>query len=275
MSIFACCEREDETKYFHTCECPSATFSCESETINATLCGFSETSGYASSPPRKYLKQSVFDSRGSGPGDCGDPQGDCCGDGYWSGTTVREYSPTGAACGGQSITSSPIQKYYQDGTQSNTFHASPFPCNSSATCGSTFINWLDPPPCTRRVNTTLFDEDTEDLAIARETPVTGASCSSLRETRSTGFSFIDRTSGYTIECSDLIVGLEYEVTPSIKKRTAVIGSYGEWEDVTVTPVTFTATATTKTIDNGGEPIPLDHIEGYEYKITGVNIEKKA
>jgi ribosomal protein L18E len=65
------------------------------------------------------------------------------------------------------------------------------------------------------------------------------------------------------------------VTPSIKKRTAVIGSYGAWEDVTVSSTSFTATDTTKTIDNGGDPIELDHVQGYEYQITGVNIEKKA
>tara|TARA_R110000751_G_scaffold305228_1_gene421473 strand:+ start:73 stop:300 length:228 start_codon:yes stop_codon:yes gene_type:complete len=74
---------------------------------------------------------------------------------------------------------------------------------------------------------------------------------------------------------DLVVGLEYEVTPSIRKRTAVTGSYGAWEDVTVSPTSFTATATTETIDNSGNPIALDYIQGYEYEITGVNIEKKA
>jgi hypothetical protein len=73
----------------------------------------------------------------------------------------------------------------------------------------------------------------------------------------------------------LVVGLEYEVKPAIRRRTAVIGSFGVWEDVTVTPVTFTATATTETIDQSGSPIALDHIQGYEYEITGVNIEKTA
>jgi len=78
-----------------------------------------------------------------------------------------------------------------------------------------------------------------------------------------------------MECSGLIVGLEYEVHPSIRKRTAVIGSYGAWEDVTVAPTSFIATATTETVDQSGSPIALDHIQGYEYEITGANIEKKA
>ena len=120
-----------------------------------------------------------------------------------------------------------------------------------------------------------LDPDSEEDALARTTPTTGFICSSLWQTRSTGRGFIKRTSGYKIECSDLVVGLEYEVTPSIRKRTAVIGSYGAWEDVTVSSTSFTATATTKTIDSSGSPIALGHIQGYEYEITGANIEKKA
>ena len=122
---------------------------------------------------------------------------------------------------------------------------------------------------------TLSNIDTATDAEERATKVVGTSCSSLLETRDTGFSWIKRTSGYTIECSNLAVGVEYEVIPSIRKRTAVIGSYGAWEDVTVSSTSFTATATTETIDSSGNPIALDHIQGYEYEITGVNIEKKT
>ena len=121
----------------------------------------------------------------------------------------------------------------------------------------------------------ISEIDTDTAAADRETPIVGISCSSLWETRSTGFSFTKRTSRYTIECDNLVIGVEYEVTPIIQKRTTVIGSYGEWEEVEVTPTTFTATATTETIDDGGDPIELDHVQGYEYEITGVNIEKKA
>jgi len=146
-----------------------------------------------------------------------------------------------------------------------------------------YFNESNEDPCVGQVEISLTGsgtavlsiEDTEADAIARETPTTGTSCSSLWETRSTGFSWVKRTSGYTIECENLVIGLQYEVTPSIRKRVAIIGSYGAWEDVAVTPVTFTASATTETIDNGGDPIALDHIQGYEYEITGVNVEKKA
>ena len=61
------------------------------------------------------------------------------------------------------------------------------------------------------------------------------------------------------------------MTPLIRKRTAVIGSYGPWEDVTVSASTFTATSDTESF----AAVALDHIQGYEYEITGVNIEKKA
>jgi len=129
----------------------------------------------------------------------------------------------------------------------------------------------------RLYSSVLSEEDIEQDAIDRETPTAGTSCSSLWETRSTGFAFTKRTSEYTIECVGLVVGVEYEVTPTIRKRTAVIGSYGAWEDVTVASETFTATATTKTLpavllgDDGTGEI----IQGYEYEITGVHIEKKA
>ena len=45
--------------------------------------------------------------------------------------------------------------------------------------------------------------------------------------------------------------------------------------MTVTPVDFTATSDTETIDDGGDFIELDSIQGWEYEITAVSIEKKA
>tara|TARA_R110002073_G_scaffold58625_1_gene148345 strand:- start:2646 stop:3086 length:441 start_codon:yes stop_codon:yes gene_type:complete len=131
------------------------------------------------------------------------------------------------------------------------------------------------PNNSKRMTRTISVVDTEEEAEARATPIDGTSCTSTWQVRSTGFSWVKRTSGYTIECDDLVVGVEYEVKPAIRRRTAVIGSFGAWEDVTITPVTFTATATTKTIDQSGEPIPLEHIQGYEYEITAVSIEKTA
>ena len=310
MSIFTCCEREDETKYLHTCTCPSASFVCESEQIDPTLCGFSEYTS-PSTPPKKYRQEKETNSFGSYTRNrCCQPSftepyevqprfvdqstsaytktltydiSTCaltgvtvlgnatrtdyqyC-DGQPTGTSTRTYSDT---CGGYvgNVTQSP--------TTSTTKGES---CNLTQSFNSSY-----PEECEGSVevslngagSTVLSVEDLDADAVNRETPVEGTSCSSLFETRSTGFSWVQRTSGYTIECLDLVVGLEYEVTPSIRKRTAVTGSYGAWEDVTVSPTSFTATATTETIDNSGNPIALDYIQGYEYEITGVNIEKKA
>lgn len=39
MSIFTCCEREDETKYFHTCACPTITSVNRFRAKTATMCG--------------------------------------------------------------------------------------------------------------------------------------------------------------------------------------------------------------------------------------------
>lgn len=307
MSIFVCCEREDETKYFHTCECPSATFSCESETINPTLCGFSEFSGNGispSTPPKKYRQKDInwsqydfsfysccFDgssystklstslslsngfvsSTTYSSSDCSiqTSNGSPCPNGEWTGSS-RSPDPCESEFGNISGCCSDSGLISTINSTTSITQASSYSINHSGACSPSLKERLD-----KSKSTVLSVQDTESDAIARETPVSGTFCTSTWQTRSNGFSFIKQTSGYTIDCDRLVVGLEYEVKPAIRKRTAVIGSFGEWEDVTVTPVTFTATATTKTIDDGGDPIELDHVQGYEYQITGVNIEKKA
>lgn len=314
MSIFICCEREDETKYLHPCVCPSATFSCESEEINPRLCGFSEYTGdgvVASEPPMKYLVNTLkWELFSVGQWTCC-PSGDD--EGYHKirtttlsdpGTTVQTYDPL-VDCNSYTITTDPSSNGCFSSAGYGKFSATTQFCNAEpytvTGCIPNLPNDVSVVSTTRiireqsgsayivggecdgqlegesdeRYSLTLSEADTEENAIERETPEEGTSCSSLYETRSNGFSWVVRTSGYTIECSGLAIGVEYEVIPSIRKRTAVIGSYGEWEDVTVTPVTFTATGTTETVDQSGEPIPLDHIQGYEYSITGVSIEKRA
>ena len=314
MSIFTCCERVDETKYLHTCGCPSASFTCESESISPSLCGWQEAPyGAATVPPKKYTSMSVVLSGSSNT----EPRESTCGDfsatfiattAQFSGSAVYSSfdnaDPT--SCSINEVSFSLVKNETERSVECNPppapncdgcsvvsvatnfaygYSESSIPYNSW--WQGTYLNQtISKLKATDGINPgwyasnalltkTISSEDTEILAAGRSTPVAGTSCSSLWETRNTGFSFIDRTSGYAIECSDLIVGFEYEVTPSIRKRTAVIGSYGVWEDVTVTPVTFTATATTETIDQSGGPIPLDHIQGYEYEITAVSIEKTA
>jgi hypothetical protein len=314
MSIFTCCEREDETKYLHTCGCPSASVSCESEQVNATLCGHSEYSGdgnVPSTPPKKYRLETDIRSFG------GFTRWKCCQPSFIdpyerqlsfqdtnTGNFIStvEYDAITCAISSNSTSGTKTRTNYQycdgssTGTSNSTYNnicggyisnvtnvVTSNTLKSSTCSNSGNFNSSDPEECDGLLEFTLngsgtialSTEDTEEDAISRKAPVTGTSCSSLWETRSTGFSFTKRTSGYTIECDDLAVGVEYSVIPSIKRRTAVIGSYGAWEDVTISPTLFTATATTETIDSDGNPIALDHIQGYEYQITGVTIEKAA
>ena len=281
-----CCERLDESKYWHPCACPTATFSCESEQINPILCGYAEfqNNGVSPSvPPKSYKELQKVAS-----GESNSKARDCAGTSYFPTTTEFSDSITCTYdCSDDSISSTGemIQTFTSrdciGGVIVETVTITPLSaglnnCNAGGSAQSTTSSiFFQDTGSTLNVTGTLSEEDTELDAVNRETPVDGTSCSSLWETRSTGFTFTKRTSGYTIECADLVVGYEYEVTPSIRKRTAVIGSFGAWGDVTVTPTTFTATAKTETIDDGGNPIDLDHIQGWEYEITGVTIEKTA
>jgi len=328
MSIFTCCEREDETKYLHTCACPSATFSCESEEVSATLCGWPiNPYGTPATPPNRYTTLTISGSGvfkdnaqcsdyGADPRIIDEPyvrtqisqsgsvtynaiapavdgakafcRGGMTGSdsvtnngvGAVTITTIQRFGAGGGNCPpsiSSSVTQDVIWGSYVDSLSASWGGL----CDSSPTpTTGTYCRLSANDPGggdtdTRYIESSLSSPDTEAAAELRETPESGTSCSSTWQTRSTGFSWVKRTSEYTIECDDLTVGVEYEVKPAIRRRTVVIGSFGVWEDVTVTPVTFTATATTETIDQSGSPIALDHIQGYEYEITGVNIEKTA
>ena len=256
MSIFTCCEREDETKYIHPCDCPSASFTCVSEQITPTLCGFSEFEGngiVASVPPDKYLIKNSTKNYN---------ETQVCREGGGNPCSATKLRITGSLSRTRAYD---VNCGYDDGSGSfftTQFYSCSYdPCSSELVDTQQTFDAVDDSTAdtitstTSRnrnysstgpyYNATLSSLDTEANATARETPVDGTWCSSLWSTRDTGFSWVKRTSGYTIECDDLVVGVEYEVKPAIRKRTAVIGSFGAWEDVTVTPVTFTATATTK------------------------------
>jgi hypothetical protein len=309
MSIFTCCERVDETKYFHTCGCPSASFTCESESIIPSLCGWQEAPyGAATVPPKKYTSMSVVLSGSSNT----EPRESTCGDfsATFSATTeqfsgsavyssfdnadppscssVNEVSfslaydeteksvecnpPPAPNCDGCSVVSVATNfayGYSESSIPYDSWWEGSYLNQTISKLGATDgINpgWYE---SNALLTKTISSEDTEILAAGRSTPSAGTSCSSLWSTRDTGFSWTKRTSSYEIECANLINGLQYLVTPTIEKRTAVIGSEGAWEDVTVSATTFTATSDTKSF----AAVALGHIQGYEYQITGVTIEK--
>lgn len=373
-NLLTCCERLDESKYWHKCACPTATFSCESEELAAELCGYSEFAN-ASAPPKKYRKSvyesvlseppkvswnvglslsicpnleyeyndptatySYTDSRSIGvfdtteelttsgetktvdvdtcqettiqdvvtvtggvqtrtpasaPSCDGNYQGAFCGTTDVDldyGAEVTTVVPSDTVVETSTVTTETNYSFLNHGNEASTYEYTSARTDTETfldddpwveiSCGAETRSVINLPALPARYSTTtntttLSEEDTDQDAIDRATPTDGTSCSSRWETRNSQFDWIKRTSGYTIECDDLVIGVEYEITPIIRKRTAQDDGSGTWEDVTVTPTTFTATAKTETIDDAGNPIDLDSIQGWEYEITDVNIEKKA
>ena len=309
-NVLTCFERLDGSRYWHP-NCLNATAECESEQFSATLCGWEEAEDpptiVKSTPPKKYLKMTwtVSGQHLGGEFNCptigGVPYNTFIN--TFSGSTIYEKSSLDC-----SETETLGAEIFEEDCECVFIGTDPFDPNDYeiqceeetrpvVTISPSESDWYlaSSQPGIDEVNSTteataysesgrapkevlsISIEDTEQDAIDRETPTEGTSCSSLWETRNTGFSFTYRTSEYTIECVGLVIGVEYEVTPIIQRRTAVIGSYGAWEDVTVASETFTATATTKTLpavllgDDGNGEI----IQGYQYEITDVHIEKKA
>lgn len=282
--LLVCCERLDESKYWHKCACPTAVVECESNAIVAELCGHSEFTGdgvVASTPPLKYLVKTwsglyrygfssqAFKRTFTGT-DTYDSL-DCSRVNNLSYTSLYRSGSYGGPCVGDDQFYGKLSVTCH--TTLNTVQKRLRRVGAGAACPPIATATI----CTDTGLSQLSDQDTEANAIARETPTVGTSCSSLWETRVTGFSFTYRTSEYTIECADLVIGAEYEVTPAIRRRTATTDATGSWVDVTVAAETFTATAKTYSFpsvllgDDGSGEIT----QGYQYEITGVNIEKKA
>lgn len=279
-NLLTCCERLDESKYWHKCACPSATVTCESEEKNADLCGRAEYEGNGvvkSVPPKKYRVESwsgVYKYALTSTAYRRD----------WTGTWIfdvnncsNQYNLSYASFSGTSGGTNPCTpSVWFAGGPTKSCDVTLSTTRKRLRAVASGASCQLPPTATLCTNTglsQLSSEDTETDALARETPILGTSCSSLWESRTTSYSFTVRTVTYIIECVDLVIGIEYEVTPAIRRRTATAEQlFGPWEDVVVTPYTFIATATTETIDNG-DSIELDNIQGYQYEITGVNIEK--
>ncbi len=297
FDLFTCCTGADDAKYIHPCTCPTTSLEFESEEKNIFLDGFEEffnttNNIYKSSPPKKYLKcVNVYDWRVTCPG--------------WCTTYVLKYSVVSDGVrqitfdsNGNAINppSTKIERYHNpyrncDGSISITYFYRYIAQTANSTVQSTTLNSRQvtynascagasgyPGTDTRNISSTLSVENTEQDAINRQSATSGNQNSSLWSTRSTGYYFTHRTCAYTINCSNLFIGLNYKVTPAIRKRTAINGSgtrinFGAWEDVEVTPYTFTATATTETIDDNGNPIDVDLVQGYQYQVTGATIEK--
>lgn len=292
----SCCDKEDGGTYEFPC-CPSVSVDCESESKTASLCGYSEYTGYESSPPKKYKKQKL--SGGYETYAAYACNEFCSPDHFPFGDTrettteyerVTEYdsncveqelsltmgvlttthrgSGSASNCGGGTSTSTSNFSYNVTPNIINSateaeWEAIDNDYFSSGDCAGKLSQKFE-----RGLTFALDSPDSETDALDRATPSSGSSCSSVWQTRSTGFSFTKRTSEYTLNMSNLIDGQGYRVKPIIRRRTAVIGSEGAWEDVATGWQSFTASGSTHSIG----PTALTHTQGYEYEITDAFVE---
>ena len=296
-----CCQGEGSTEYSHPgCGCPQWGIDCSSSEKVVSLCGWEEVDGYKSPLPKKYKTLTIV---ASGESESQEVSFYCAdGADFW---TRKTYTATAtgsitynanllSGCtleyGSGELVDEWIWRHCNDGNKNEIpgqttcrDASSPVPTASGWWASNTTVNsglevvksggcfsgatYID-----NRITTWTLDdesEDTEEDALARASSTSGTSCSSLWEKRSTGYSFIKRESEYTINLSALVDGFSYRFKPVIQRRTAVIGSYGGWTDVVTGWQSFTASGTTHTVG----PVSLPHLEGYEYKIVSVIIER--
>ena len=241
MSIFACCEREDETKYLHPCGCPSATFSCESEQVYATLRGVSEFSNSSagitpSSPPKRYKKK------------------------------VDDYVTNNGAYPGVSITTESEEEvgdYYIEGEgdcdYTDYWRWKEVTTISLAEC--TLIDSYNPTDslCTSTLNesTLLMDQDCDDNS---QDPVYGNSCSGLSSSGNTVVS----GSNPTLTVTSTTTKILNRVATTPLSKDDQVGSYTTFRDMVPGtgggyPLICTDNNTTTTTTTGSYVQPKHHI----------------
>jgi len=273
------------------CTPPSATIDCVSETLGVSMDGWKEVTE-SQMPPVTYTTLTItgsgteynfrecnganyndFERSNSGSAIC---QIESDGSETTTGAVTQEYTFRDCGENGPEITSQGQSDIVTNACifSSSQWHQSyTVTSETSAYFATSTLEGGE----VRRTNT-ISNIETEEMATERagnEGPEISDEPSSTWQTRSTGYFFTKQTCGYNVQCAGLKIGIEYSVLLQIRKRTAVQppSNFGEWEDVDVDPVLFTATSNVHTIDDGGERIELDHIQGYEYEITDVTISK--
>jgi|13_taG_2_1085334.scaffolds.fasta_scaffold67168_2 hypothetical protein len=300
FDLFTCCTGADDAKYIHPCACPTTSLQFQSELKYVNLCGRIEFENAANNislntPPKIYKTlTNTYSETVSCPSWCPnivesknlisngtrnwtiDSNGNCTNP---PGSTIEIYQNLYGNNDCDGFKQTVYNTNYLEIASANSLAQSNV---YSANIGSSVAYCAGASNGTHSysITTTLSNEDTEQDAILRTPSTTGQinySLWELRASRSSAYSFTYVTSKYTIDCSDLIVGFNYSVAPTIRRRTVYLSgrfpSYGTFEDVEVTPYTFTATATTETIDDNGNPIDVDLVQGYQYQVTGATIEK--
>lgn len=274
--------------------CPSATVDCVSEEYNAFLTGWRPI-GEQQTPPITYLKITA-----TGSGEKRETNQCIHNDSpyvsvrrTWSGDSSCEIltDSTKEQTGEVWVTTTSYT-CYESGVEADWVSVTPWAGGTNTCSRFGYSTWGDAyivtgPITAHKIDSTfdegelrldleLSNQDDDDLALQREInkgATIGTSDSSIWQIRDGGYGYKKRTVQYKIECSYLIKNETYRVTPRIQKRTALVfGENSEWEDVEVVPHEFTAISATHTIDGGTGGIDLDHIQGFEYEIVGVDIE---
>jgi hypothetical protein len=116
--------------------------------------------------------------------------------------------------------------------------------------------------------------DTEEDSLDAATAVSGTSCLSLYQLRTTSNSFIKRTVTYTATASNLSVGKAYEGCVKIRKREAYsgtppAGADTEWEDVE--PDTISSFTATDTEEEIAADVEVPNVQGYEYQVVSAHV----
>jgi len=288
--------------YINLCGCPSVAVVCASESKTATLCGYDEF--VASSPPAKYLKETV---NGSGSYtftgvSCEASTGARSSSGGASQSGTREYDLSGGICTPPATNSFSYSANYSgcEGSCSDSGSLTGWPGavyygllpNCTSVRSSSGYTDLDTATIRTRsidpgwkpssgdwsvsgtLTFTLSIPDTEADALARETATTGTSCFSLYQLRTTSFSFTQRTVTYTATASNLVVGVPYEGCVRIRRRESYSGTEPvdadtAWYDVE--PDTIAAFTPTATEEEVATDVALPNVQGYEYEVVGAYV----
>lgn len=300
---FTCCDCPDgESSYVNLCGCPTVEIECVSSEKDATLCGFSEYSGFESTPPKKYKRSYREATRAKTEYSCvlscspnqtiSEVQttitpyivqydydlSDCTvsltteTDAY---RKIDDYSTSFPDCGTLDTTtffysdSFPAEGVPISSTEKEfdyelyEYFASAFSCGDEVKTHTTEYSLIE-----------LQEEDTEEDALDRAAAVAGTDCTSIYELRTTSFSVIHRTVEYTATASNLAIGQQYHGCIRLQRResysgTAPDGADTNWYDVEPDEIeSFTATNTEEVI---AEDVELPIEQGYEYRIEGAYI----
>lgn len=248
----------EDPRYGHPCACPEGFLACVSAQGVATLCGFSEFSGYASVPPKKYKTKTLSGSEsrtfGSFQTGC-DPlnvdvdiaatgygsihyncEDNSISDGFlanysanWSCTTSTSPNGSSRSASGCAVSSSRWPKATNIGVEGDCPSAT-FGTRSGTADGTSNVTGVLTVPSGSFTHT-LSDEDTEADAIDRaEDSTEGSSCTAIREERVNGFAFNYTTVKYEAILTGLIPGFYYDGVVPTEKRAEVVGETYEESD---------------------------------------------